>query len=491
MNQLNLSVLNSLKESGNQIPAYRIGANKPKIGIVHIGPGAFFRGHQSWYTHTAMQKAGGDWGISCVSMRSPGVAEALNPQDGLYTVAVLDAETSYEVVGSIQEVLIAKQQYSELQARLSSVDTKYVTMTITEKGYCLNSEGDLDLNNPDIKQDLAGGQQACSAIAVLVEALATRKAAGIAPFCAMSCDNLTDNGKKLRNALIQYAQQKDAALASWLESNLICPCSMVDSITPATDDALREQVSVELSIRDNWPIKRESFVQWVVEDCLPADKPAWKEAGVTFTTDVAGFENAKLRLLNCPHSSMAYMGVLAEIETVNDAMQQQPLVSFVQSMIEQEIVPSFTAPKELDVSAYSADILKRFRNPAIRHLLNQIAWDGSQKLPMRILPIIQQNIKDGNPIQKLSTAIAAWCLFIRKRFIEKQELVDPLSESLFAIAKQCNGNAESDVALFLSLEDVFGKNLSKDPAFTKALTASYKNLLPALNSKSIPWDTLG
>nr|WP_268820361.1 mannitol dehydrogenase family protein [Paraglaciecola sp. G1-23] len=467
-----------------------MGADVPKIGIVHIGPGAFFRGHQSWYTHTALQMAGGDWGISCVSMRSPGVADALNPQDGLYTVAVLDAQTSYEIIGSIQEVLIAKEQYTELQARLSSADTKYVTMTITEKGYCLNSEGNLDLDNDNIKQDLAGNQQACSTIGVLVEALGTRKAAGLEPFCAMSCDNVTDNGKKLRNALIQYAKQKDASLAAWLDDKLICPCSMVDSITPATDDALREQVSSELLIKDNWPIKRESFVQWVVEDCLPEDKPAWKEAGVTFTTDVAGFENAKLRLLNCPHSSMAYLGVLADIETVHDAMQQEGLVSFVKSMIEQEIVPSFTPPKELDVAQYSADILKRFQNPAIRHLLSQIAWDGSQKLPMRILPIIQQNIVDGNPIAQLSTAVAAWCLFARKRFIEKQELVDPLAVNMLSIAGQCNDDAEHDVKLFLTMEEVFGKSLSKDKTFIGALTQAYQNLLPVLTTKNIPWGSL-
>ncbi|WP_158968972.1 mannitol dehydrogenase family protein [Paraglaciecola sp. L3A3] len=490
MKQLTESTLSELKSSGISIPEYRLNGKKPAIGIVHIGPGAFFRGHQSWYTHRAMQMAGGDWGISCVSMRSTGVSDALNPQDGLYTVAVLDETTSYEVVGSIQEVLVAKSQYQILQTRLSAASTKFVTMTITEKGYCLDSEGNLDLNNLDIKQDLTGEQQACSAIAVLVEALATRKEQGIEPFCAMSCDNLTDNGKKLRNAIIQYAEQKDKALAAWLDEKLICPCSMVDSITPATDDALRQQVSEQLSIKDNWPIKRESFVQWVVEDCLPADKPAWKEAGVTFTSDVAGFENAKLRLLNCPHSSMAYLGVLADIETVHDAMQQENLVKFVQNMIEQEIVPSFTAPKELDVAGYSADILKRFRNPAIRHLLSQIAWDGSQKLPMRILPIIEQNIADGNPIDSLCIAVAAWCLFSRKRYIEKEQLVDPLAEKMLAIAASCNDDAEHDVALYLALKEVFGNQLSANKTFQTSLIQAYKKLLPVLQSKVLPWDNL-
>lgn len=487
MNQLKTEVLSSIKQRGVSVPEYRLEGNKPEIGIVHIGPGAFFRGHQAWYTHTAMQLAGGNWGISCVSMRSAGVSDALNPQDGLYTVAVLDADTSYEVVGSVQEVLVAQKQYPALQARLTSASTKFVTMTITEKGYCLDSEGNLDLSNGDIKHDLSGVDQCRSAIGVLVEALATRKLAGLAPFCAMSCDNLTDNGKKLRKALIQFAGQKDQILAAWLEDNLICPCSMVDSITPATDDALRAQVAEVVAIQDNWPIKRESFVQWVVEDCLPEDKPAWKEAGVTFTSDVRGFENAKLRLLNCPHSSLAYIGVLADIETVFEAMKEEKLVRFITDMIENEIVPSFSAPKELNVAEYSADILKRFRNPAIRHLLSQIAWDGSQKLPMRILPIITQNIADKNPISSLSTAIAAWCLFIRKRHIEGQELVDPLADKMLAIAAACNDDAHHDVALFLTLEEVFGSVLVSDDTFKSALELAYKTLLPTLTSKQLPW----
>jgi fructuronate reductase len=231
-------------------------------------------------------------------------------------------------------------------------------------------------------------------------------------------------------------------------------------------------------------------VQWVVEDILPDNKPAWKEAGVTFTSDVAGFENAKLRLLNCPHSSMAYLGVLAGFETVHDAMQQANLVQFVQNMIENEIVPSFTAPKELDVAAYSADILKRFRNPAIRHLLSQIAWDGSQKLPMRILPVIEQNIADDNAIDSLCVAVAAWCLFIRKRHVEQEQLVDPLSVKLLDVAAKCTDNAQQDVALFLSLTEVFGNQLAVNQTFQTALTQAYKKLLPVLSTAVLPWENL-
>ncbi|CAM5215113.1 mannitol dehydrogenase family protein [Alishewanella longhuensis] len=457
------------------LPAYRLAEVKPQIGIVHLGPGAFFRGHQAFYTDQALQH-GGDWAISAVSMRSADVSQALMPQDGLYTLAVLDSQTSYQIIGSVQEVLIASEQYAAVLARLTASSTRYVTMTITEKGYCLNAAGELDLQHPQIQQDLSGNSQAVTAIGLLASALAARYQANVAPFCVISCDNLTDNGHKLRRALISYAAQNDPALANWLEQQLISPCTMVDSITPATDDALRTNVTAEIGLTDNWPIKREAFVQWVIEDILPSDRPAWQQAGVIYAADVSAFEKAKLRLLNAPHSTLAYTGYLLGYETVYDAMQDQQLVAQLQQMVTAEIIPSFIAPAELDVNQYSADIFARFRNPAIRHLLAQIAWDGSQKMPMRILPAIKDNLAAGRSIERLSSCLAAWFLFIRRRASEGEKLVDPLADTLLAVAAQCTGKASQDVPLFLAIDAVFPAELSLNEAFLTAVMAAYQQL---------------
>lgn len=485
MKQLNNLLLPMLAENGIDVPMYRLSDNPPKIGIVHIGPGAFFRGHQAWYTHQALTQYGGDWSISAVSMRSSGVSDALTEQQGLYSLAELDSETKYQVLGAIEEVLIAKTQYSQVNARLVSAQTKFVTLTITEKGYCLDAQGNLDFDNTEIQQDLSDDSQPITAIGLLVSALAIRKAEGTAPFSILSCDNITDNGYKLKAALVAFANKSDSVLAQWLQTEIICPCTMVDSITPATDDDLRSLVSKELSIKDNWPIKREAFIQWVIEDTLPTDSPAWDKVGATLTSDVRGFENAKLRLLNCPHSSLAYFGVLLGLETVFDTMQNKALVGFIKAMIATEIIPSFTAPKELNVQAYSEDILARFRNPAIRHLVAQIAWDGSQKLPMRILPIIEQNLADGNSIRLLSAAVASWFTFIRKRFNDNETLVDPLADKLFSIAEQCNNEPKHDISLLLSVSEVFPASLVKNPIFIQSLELAYLEIQKVLQGQSI------
>lgn len=453
---------------------------QPGIGIVHLGPGAFFRGHQAWYTHRAMQQAGGNWRICAVSLRTPDVAEALEPQNALYTLAVMEQHTEFSLIGSIAEVLVATTQAEQVLARLTAASTSFVTMTITEKGYCLTPAGGLDLQHPDIQHDLKHrAATPKSAIGWLVKALKLRFDANVPPFVVISCDNLTDNGKKLKAALLQFAEQLDPALANWLSQQLISPSTMVDSITPATDDALRELVAQELGYSDAWPIKREQFCQWVIEDVLPSPRPAWEQAGVIYTSDVGAFEKAKLRLLNAPHSTLAYLGVLLGLETVEDAVSHVELQALVRLMTSAEILPSFIPPAELNAEQYSADIFRRFQNPSVRHLLAQIAWDGSQKLPMRILPIISDNLAAGRSIKLLALAIASWLHFLRLRASQQPSisLVDPLAASLLPIAEACQGRG-ADVDLWLADCPIFSDKLRNSAQFKADLTEMYQKLAP-------------
>ncbi len=490
MNQLNRQTA----RAAGLLPAYLAQATPPEIGIVHLGPGAFFRGHQAFYTDAAMAKAGGNWRICAVSMRSRDVAEALNPQDGLYTLAQMEQDSSLSVIGSIAEVLVAPLDYAKVQARLTSASCKYVTMTITEKGYCLNNSGELDLTHADIVADLAlndAVSQAKSAIGLLTQALWLRHQAGLPLLTLMSCDNLTDNGHKLKAAIRSFGAHalifaKDVDFLLQL-TNLICPCSMVDSITPATDDALRELVATRLGVQDAWPVKREAFCQWVVEDILPADQPAWRDVGVVFTKDVTAFEKAKLRLLNAPHSTLAYLGSLLGIDTVFDAMAQPQLSQLVRELVDSEILPSVPAVDGLNLTRYSQDIFRRFENPSVRHLLAQIAWDGSQKLQMRLLPIIRDNLAAGRPVRLLALAIASWLQFIRLRAQQQSQLaeqapalVDPLAPLLLATAAQCSGDARTDVPLWLALDSVFSTDLLNHSAFVSELWRAYQQLSPLL-----------
>jgi fructuronate reductase len=299
---------------------------------------------------------------------------------------------------------------------------------------------------------------------------------GHEPFNVISCDNLADNGHRLRRAVLEFVRSSDPSLTQWIEKEVPFPCTMVDSITPATDDALRARVKEVMGVEDRWPVQRESFCQWVLENKLRGPQPDWTAVGVTVTDDVAGFERAKLRLLNGAHSTLAYTGSLAGYETVSSAMNDEALAGFIRRMMIEDIRAGLVAPQGLDLNEYIGAILHRFRNPTIRHLLSQIVWDGSQKLPFRILPTIAANLAAGRSIARLCVPVAAWFHFIRRQVRHERQIVDPLVAQLTELARRCNGDASNDVATFLSLEKVFSAELAGNAAFRAGVEAAYARL---------------
>jgi fructuronate reductase len=454
-------------------PAYDRAATH--VGIVHFGPGAFHRAHQAWYVDRMLAQRP-DLAICAVSLRTPDLRDALTPQDGLYALAEREAQPSLRVIGSIREVLVAAQDPEAVFERLAAA--RVVTATVTEKGYCLTTAGDLDAGHPDIAADLAAPDRPVSFIGWVAEGLSRRRAAGRAPFTTISCDNLSDNGAKLRRAVIQFAQARaDPDLAAWIAAEAAFPCSMVDSITPATDAALRDEVDAALGLRDAWPVQRERFVQWVVEDRLGAEAQVFAAAGVTLARAVAPFERAKLRLLNGAHSTLAYVGLARSHATVSEAMGDAPLAGFIERMMRQDVAPSLDAP-ELDVDGYIDAILARFRNPAIVHRLSQIAWDGSQKLRFRLLETASDALAAGRPVDRLAVGVAAWIAFVVRQTRAGEALTDPLAEALAEAAGRCDGT-DGDVARFLEMAEIFPPPLAAAPRFRDAVVGAYADMQQA------------
>jgi fructuronate reductase len=439
---------------------------RTRIGIVHLGAGAFHRAHQAAYLDDLLA-IDPDWAVCGVSLHSADVRNALRPQGGLYTLALLGEASRLRVIGSIRELLCARDEPAAVLARLCDPAVRIVTLTITEKGYCLAGD-DLDFAHPEIAHDLASPDTPCGAIGHIVAGLRQRKERGIAPYTVLSCDNLADNGGRLRRAVVQYAQRIDAGLARWIEAEVAFPRSMVDSITPATDHALRSRVAQQLGCVDAWPVQREPYIQWVIEDRFCNGRPAFERVGVTMSDDIAGYDRAKLRLLNGAHSTLAYLGSLMEIETVADAMREPVLVRFVERLMREEIAPVVDFPPGFDADAYIAAILARFRNSDIRHLLAQIGWDGSQKLPVRILGTIADALAAGRSIDGLCLSVAAWMRFVQRQAQAGVALVDPLDETLRDIGRACAGDAPGDVEAFLALDAVFTP-LAGDARFVEAL----------------------
>jgi fructuronate reductase len=451
-------------------PGYR--RSQTRIGTLHFGPGAFHRAHQAFYFDRLLEKDVSR-AICAVSLKTASVREALAPQDCLYTLVELDEAPTLRVIGAIREVLVAAESPAAVSNRLCHPETSLVTITVTEKGYCIGGDGELDFEHPDIVHDLRNRETPRSLIGWIVRGLELRRERGLAPYLVVSCDNLPDNGPKLQRVVLAFAARRDPILAGWIEAQARFPRTMVDSITPATDQALRDRVAQTIGLVDAWPIQRERFAQWVVEEVDFAAQPDWASVGVTVSRDVAAYERAKLRLLNGAHSSLAYLGLLMGLETVSQAMAQPMLRALIERLMAEDIEPTLASPQPGALAVYRQSILHRFENPAMRHQLAQIAWDGSQKLPIRILATIADALRAGRPLTRLVLPVAAWTHFIRARSRAGVAIVDPLAAQLTDLGRRTTGAARHDLPLFFALPGVFPAALAQEARFARAVGEAY------------------
>lgn len=429
---------------------------KPRVGIIHLGLGAFFRAHGAVYIQEAMTRSGGDWGVTGVSLRSPKVRDLLAKHDDAYTAV----ETSQhglkpQIINAVSNILVATDSPLAVLDAMIAKDTRIVSLTVTEKGYCRGSGSKaLDLDHPDIQHDLKP-LLLRTAPGFIVRALDERRKRGLRPFTVLSLDNLPQNGRLTRRIVLEFANQIDSDLAHWIDKECRFPSTMVDRIVPATTDAMIARLNSECGIHDPAAVFHEPFRQWVIEDSFVDNaRPDWDQVGAQLVSDVEPFEHMKLRMLNGTHSALAYIGSLAGHVTVADAMGNPAITSFLDGMWQDEIAPGLKAPPDTDLADYSAALIARYRNPEIRHLLEQIAMDGSQKLPQRILDPLFENKAAGRPYQRLLTVVAAWIRFLQDRS-QTGQINDPLAPDLTR-AVQDTKDSRALVGNVLTISPVFG-----------------------------------
>ncbi len=437
-------------------------------GIVHLGLGAFHRAHQALYTEAAIAAGDLRWGIIGVSLRSTDTRDALAPQDHLYTVAIRDAQGErLQVAGALLASLVAPESPAAVLDAMADARCHIVSLTVTEKGYCYDpASRALLLDHPDIEHDLRSAEPR-SAIGFIVHALARRHREGTAPFTVVSCDNLPANGDTTRGMVLAFATALDPALAQWIAAGVAFPNSMVDRIVPKTSAEDLAHVTARLGMEDAWPVMTEGFSQWVLEDRFCGPRPRWEDTGVTVVEQAAPYEHAKLRMLNGSHSTLAYLGALIGYETVDRAMEDLQLEHFVTTMLAEEVEPTLERP---GLSAYRAELMQRFRNPALKHRLQQIAMDGSQKIPQRLLGTLRQRRAAGLSHTRLCFALAGWFRYLAGQDEAGRDysLSDPLAQPLQAAATVAGGSA-ARVAALLRMAAVFGDDLANDTTLQATL----------------------
>jgi len=459
------------------------------MGIVHLGLGNFHRAHEAVYTEEAVLKSGGDWAICGVTLQGSTVKrDALNEQDGLYCVIQRGEDgEAVKIIRILQEVLALPYDWATVLERLTDPSVKIVSLTVTEKGYCRqSSSGRLQTDHPLIIHDLANPQTPKSAPGIILAALIARREKGTLPFTTMPCDNLSHNGQALRTVVLDLASLLEEAhpgfqgLSSWIEIHCKFPSTMVDRIVPATTEADRETIAEKLLLHDRLPVSCEPFRQWVIEDDFTDGHPAWDDAGAQFISDVTPFELAKLRMLNAAHSTLAYFSLLMGLRTIDEAISYLPLRSFLHDMLTEEVIPLLvdSMPVGFDLGQYRDDLLKRFSNPSLKHQTAQIAADGSQKVPQRLLSSISECIQSQKTFSRLANSVAAWmlCLRCHSESGESFDLQDPMINQLRTAYKDSEGTPQRLVEEMCDRVCIIPPGLAANLVFRESITEALNSL---------------
>lgn len=461
-----------------QLPQYD--RQQLRSRIVHFGFGAFHRAHQALLTNRVLNAKGGDWGICEISLFSGDVLMSqLREQDHLFTVLEKGADGNQPIViGAVHECLNAKlDSLAAIIEKFCEPQVAIVSLTITEKGYCIDpATGKLDTQNARILHDLENPTEPHSAPGILVEALHRRRESGLTPFTVLSCDNIPDNGHVVKNAVLGMAEKRSPELAKWIETHVSFPGTMVDRIVPAATEVSLAEITQELGVEDPCAISCEPFIQWVIEDNFVAGRPEWEIAGVQMVQDVLPWEQMKLRMLNGSHSFLAYLGYLAGFAHVSDCMQDDAFREAARRLMLDEQAPTLRIT-DVDLTAYADSLIDRFANPALQHRTWQIAMDGSQKLPQRMLEGVRVHLQRESAWPLLALGIAGWMRYVSgvDDAGNTIDVRDPLSEKIRAIVET---SSEKDrVKALLALSEIFGSDLPQHAQFVDAITDAYQRIV--------------
>ena len=389
-------------------------------GIAHLSVGNFHRAHQAVYLDRCLALPGQEgWGICGIglidNLAERAKAEAMRAQDGLYTLSLFppDGPPDSAVVGSIVDYLFAPDDPEAVLARLSEPAIRICSLTITEGGYNLDeATGEFRLDAPEIAHDLANPEAPRTAFGFITGALARRRAAGMAPFTVLSCDNLRHNGSVARKGVLAFATARDPRLAAWIAADVAFPSCMVDRITPAVTPADAERLNALTGIDDRVPVFAEDFIQWVVEDRFCNGRPALERVGVQLTAEVDPYEQVKLRMLNATHSMLSYPGLLAGYGFVHEATTDPQIARYLRAFLDRDVIPLLEAPPGMELEAYRDAVLARFANPAVKDQLLRITSDGASKIPVFLGDTLRTCLAAGGDHRRLAFLLAAFARYL-------------------------------------------------------------------------------
>ena len=488
MESLKLNAQN-LSQFADRVAVPKYDRSSVKAGIVHIGIGGFHRSHQAYYIHQLLEKYNAlDWGICGVGLREADrtIYNILKKQDYLYTLIVQHPKGNVEseVIGSLNNFLLAVDTPNLVIEKMAHPDTKIVSLTITEGGYNFNSTtGLFNFENPDVQHELQYPNEPKTVYGFITAALRKRQANGLPPFTVLSCDNIQHNGDMARKMFLAFAKKQDPELAKWMEEKVCFPNSMVDRITPVTTTADIEYLQKKHNLNDEWPVVCEPFIQWVVEDNFSNGRPSLEKLGVQFVSDVTPYEKMKIRLLNAGHSVLGIPGALHGHATINACMEDEVFATFMRQFMDMEVTPILGKIEGVDIEKYKDSLEQRFANTNIKDSVSRICAESAAKLPKFLIPTLRENLENDGSIKYATFILAAWCYYSDKGIQENGEpleIIDAQKEELHQAAKK----TENDWPAFLDQPEIF-ENFSKNKRFIKEYTSIVQAIYKEKNIRKL------
>jgi len=431
---------------------------------LHIGAGSFHRAHQAWYLHRLIANGDTRWSIALANIRDDAtpLLNVLAEQNGQYVLETVtpQGERQYETITSIRKVVHWDNELAALIAEGARAETRVISFTVTEGGYYLDNQFNLDQNNADIQADLLGG---CRTIyGTIAQLLAHRKQINGDPVTLLNCDNLRHNGERFRHGLMQFLQlRQETALIGWIESHTRCPNTMVDRITPRPSPDVAQRVAQATGFQDRAPVMGEAFIQWVIEDDFIAGRPALEDVGVELVESVLPYEEAKIRILNASHSCIAWAGTLIGQSYIHESTGTPAICQLAYDYVTQDVIPSLT-PSPLDLAAYRNVVLERFSNPYIRDTNQRVAADGFSKIPGFITPTLQECYQRGQ-VPAATAMLPALFFVFMQRWHQNGLPYDYQDGILDATAVYQMFNSADPVAVFAADEKLFSTLAHSEP----------------------------
>ena len=387
--------------------------------ILHLGLGSFHRAHQAVYLHRLIEQGETGWALAGGNLR-PDMAEvidALVAQNGEYTLETFapDGQAHYERIRSLQRVVPFEPSLAGLIEIGAHPDTLIISFTVTEAGYYLDAKNRLDTSFADLRSDLDGRTRG-TIYGALAAILGERKARSAGPVTLMNCDNLRSNGERFRAGLLDFLERRgDMALRDWVGAHTSCPNAMVDRITPRPSPDVAQRVKAATLWDDRAPVMGERFIQWVIEDRFAAARPAWEKAGAEMVASVHAHEEAKIRILNAPHSCIAWAATLKGLTYIHEGVAVPAIRSMAHAYVTEDVIPCLDRPGQpspIDLAAYRDVVLDRFSNAHLRDTNQRVAMDGFSKIPSFIVPTLRERLARGESIRATAVLPALFLAFL-------------------------------------------------------------------------------